>query len=56
MRIRELKKIIEKLPDNMVVTTFDQNGTIVNAIAYVDGPGDEDESGLEWLVIDTKKD
>lgn len=56
MKVKELKAIIENLPDDMAVTTINKNDVIVNATAYVDGPGEEDESGVEWLVIDTKKD
>lgn len=51
MKVKELKRIIENLPDNMPITSFDKQGVIRNAVAYVDGTGSEDEFPMEWLVI-----
>ena len=51
MKVKDLKTIIEKLPDDMLVASFDSQGSYKDAIAYVDGTGSEDEFPMEWLVI-----
>ncbi|WP_035052839.1 hypothetical protein [Carnobacterium pleistocenium] len=51
MKVKDLKKIIEKLPEEMDIASLDRQGSYESAIAYVDGNGDEDEYPMEWLVI-----
>jgi hypothetical protein len=53
MKVKDLKKIIEKLPDNMPVVSLDNQGSYENAVAYIDGTGEgeEDEFHMEWLVV-----
>lgn len=54
MKVKDLKKILEKLPGEMEIASLGRQGSYENAIAYVDGTGDEDEFPMEWLVITTE--
>ncbi len=51
MKVKDLKKIIEKLPDDMPVVSLNHQGSYENAVAYIDGTGEEDEFPMEWLVV-----
>ena len=51
MKVKDLKKIIEKLSDDMPVASLNHQGSYENAVAYIDGTGEEDEFPMEWLVV-----
>ena len=52
MKIKDLKRIIEGLPDNMLVTTMDSEGVYRDAMAYINSPKEVDEEQPEeWLAI-----
>ena len=52
MKIKDLKRIIEGLPDNMLVTALDSEGVYRDAMAYIDSPKEVDEEQPEeWLAI-----
>lgn len=54
MKIKDLKRIIEYLPDNMLVTTLDSEGVYRDAMAYIHSPKEVgEEQPEEWLAIRT---
>lgn len=55
MNIKELKEFIKDLPDNMPVASFNSRGSYDDAVAYIDGAGEEDEIEMQWLVVGVVK-
>lgn len=55
MKVKELREVLSNLPDEMAVASPNNNETYVDAIAYIDGTGDEDVNPMEWLVISGEK-
>lgn len=56
MKVKELREVLSNLPDEMTVASLNNNETYVDAIAYIDGTGDEDVNHpMEWLVISGEK-
>lgn len=51
MNVGNLKRFIKDLPDDMPVASLDHQGSYDDALVYIDGTGEEDEMGMEWLVV-----
>lgn len=53
MDIKNLKRIIEHLPDDMTVASIDHQGSYDDAVVYIDGSGESgyDEEPMQWLVV-----
>ncbi len=51
MIVKDLKRIIENLPDDMPVVSLDYQGSYENVVAYIDGTGEDDDFPMEWLVV-----